>query len=408
MPNALPLPVPARRHQDRQPGSALLRAADSLLEALPRLRAASGLATPAVLQAQLLEHLSAFAADATARGVVPAHITAARRLLCSFVDEIIASTAWGAQGQWARHSLLHALDNGHHAGHDPFDLLPGLIKDPITHAPLIELYYVCIALGFEGRLRNTPHAQAQLDALAARLRELLPRQRANAATAQALSPRWQGRASHRRRAVTVLPLWVVTSVGGALLLALWFALNARLDVLARPVHSSIASLPAALQGAPARAAARPRLASELQADAAAARLEVRDEAQRSLVTLPADALFVDGSARLTPLASDLLSRVAQALRGVMGAPGAGGEVAVVGHGDDEALNSLQYPSNWHFTRARAQAVADALMAQRVAPARAEGRAEFEPRAPNTTAAGRALNRRIDIELRLPRPDEATP
>jgi type VI secretion system protein ImpK len=49
-----------------------------------------------------------------------------------------------------------------------------------------------------------------------------------------------------------------------------------------------------------------------------------------------------------------------------------------------------------------------LVAHRVAPARAEGRAEFEPRAPNTTPAGRAQNRRVEIELRLPRPDEVAP
>jgi type VI secretion system protein ImpK len=37
--------------------------------------------------------------------------------------------------------------------------------------------------------------------------------------------------------------------------------------------------------------------------------------------------------------------------------------------------------------------------------RAEGRADAEPLVPNRSAAERARNRRIDIELRLPRPDD---
>jgi flagellar motor protein MotB len=44
----------------------------------------------------------------------------------------------------------------------------------------------------------------------------------------------------------------------------------------------------------------------------------------------------------------------------------------------------------------------------VATARAEGRAEFEPRVPATSDAERARNRRIEIELRLPRPEEVQP
>ena len=199
--------------------------------------------------------------------------------------------------------------------------------------------------------------------------------------------------------VAALPLWAAAALCGALLLALWLALNAQLDARAQPVFARLAAVPAALQSSRVAAAAKPRLAAILPTDA---QIDVRDEAQRSLITLPADNLFVPDSARLEPRAGELLSRVAQALR----SPAAqGGEISVIGHGDNAPPPSLQFPTGWHLTRARAQAVADALVAQRVAPARAEGRAEFEPRAANTTAAGRAQNRRIEIELRLPRPAE---
>ena len=226
----------------------------------------------------------------------------------------------------------------------------------------------------------------------------------SAARARTLSPHWRGVATRGHRDLALLPLWAAAAFAGVLLLAAWFALNARLDARARPLFARLAAVPAALQGsAPAAPAARPRLAGLHGVDTPAGPVEVRDEAQRSIVTLPAGALFVAGSTRLDARAQALLRPVAQALQQARAV--AGGELLVIGHGDALAP-SLQHPSNWHFTRARAQAVADALAAHGLAPLRAEGRAEFEPRSGAASSAAHRRNDRIDIELRLPRPDEA--
>jgi type VI secretion system protein ImpK len=83
-------------------------------------------------------------------------------------------------------------------------------------------------------------------------------------------------------------------------------------------------------------------------------------------------------------------------------------VVVSGHSDNVAVSSLQFPSSWHLTRERAQAVATALVQRgtRNERVRAEGLADAEPRVPNTTPAERARNRRVEIVLQLPRPDAA--
>ena len=77
-----------------------------------------------------------------------------------------------------------------------------------------------------------------------------------------------------------------------------------------------------------------------------------------------------------------------------------------GHTDNVPVSSLQFPSSWHLTRERANAVA-AVLAQRGVRSdrvRAEGLADAEPRGSNATPAERARNRRIEIVLQLPRPD----
>ena len=138
----------------------------------------------------------------------------------------------------------------------------------------------------------------------------------------------------------------------------------------------------------------------MQAELARGALQVRDEALRSVVTLPADALFVPGSARIEARQQELLARVAQALKTTPG------QVAVIGHTDNAPVSSPQFPSQWHLSHERARAVMAALVqggigAERL---RAEGRADAEPVAANDSPAARARNRRVEVELRLPRPN----
>ena len=157
--------------------------------------------------------------------------------------------------------------------------------------------------------------------------------------------------------------------------------------------------PGARGSAPADKA-NTRLVTPLAGDVANKSIEVRDDPLRSVVVLPADALFVAGTAQLDPRTTDLLRRIAQALAAQPG------QVVVSGHTDDTAVSSLQFPSNWHLSRERASVVAAALAQRGVRNERmrAEGLADAEPRAPNTTAAERARNRRVEIVLQLPRPD----
>jgi type VI secretion system protein ImpK len=177
-------------------------------------------------------------------------------------------------------------------------------------------------------------------------------------------------------------------------------MNGRIDEMARPVFQQIHAASVALRMDGSTVAAKARLAPSLQADIASGAVQVRDEALRSVVTVPADSLFAAGSAQLDPRRLELLGRVANALKGIAG------QIAVIGHTDDASPNSLQFPSNWHLSRERAQAVMAGLV-QQGAPAErvhAEGRADAEPVVPNDSAANRVHNRRIEIELRLPRPD----
>jgi type VI secretion system protein ImpK len=77
-----------------------------------------------------------------------------------------------------------------------------------------------------------------------------------------------------------------------------------------------------------------------------------------------------------------------------------GTVVVTGYSDNQPIHTLQFPSNFELSTARAQAAA-ALMEQTIGDQSrisAKGMGDAQPVASNDTAAGRAQNRRIEIVL----------
>jgi type VI secretion system protein ImpK len=385
----------------------LLGAANVLLALVPQLRVTTTHADPAGLHHQLLARVKEFETAAQASGVPQQKVIAARYVLCTFIDEVAAATPWGASGIWAEHNLLQEFHDERSGGEKAFKLLERLGEDVGANLDVLELFFVCIALGFEGRYRDKPNGRAQLDAIAARLIDVL-RPEAGRQSSRTLSLRWTGVPLKRSRTLAVLPIWVVVAVGAALVLGAFLFLNARLNNLSRPAFRQIAAVPAALRADGAvKVGAQPattstRLATPLAADVASGAIEVRDEPLRSVVVLPADTLFATGSAQVEARHAALLGRIAQALAAQPG------QVVVSGHTDNAPVSSLQFPSSWHLTRARASAIATVLSqrglkGERV---RAEGLADAEPRVANVTPADRARNRRVEIVLQLPRPDAA--
>jgi chemotaxis protein MotB len=118
--------------------------------------------------------------------------------------------------------------------------------------------------------------------------------------------------------------------------------------------------------------------------------------QRGLVirVLTDSLLFPSGSASLEPQGQPLLSEVAALLNVDHIHP-----IDVEGNTDNVPISG-RFASNWELSTARASTVVRYLVTKGVDPQRlsATGYAEQRPIATNSTAAGRALNRRVEIVL----------
>jgi outer membrane protein OmpA-like peptidoglycan-associated protein len=142
----------------------------------------------------------------------------------------------------------------------------------------------------------------------------------------------------------------------------------------------------------AAAAERRAAAAERDAFAMSKKLELASrESDRGLVITLGDVLFKTASSNLASGAERTLSRVAELLQEYPDRA-----VIVEGHTDD--VGSSAY--NEGLSRQRAQSVTDALIANGVPRNRFEvrGLGESAPAVPNTDAASRQQNRRVEIVL----------
>ena len=118
--------------------------------------------------------------------------------------------------------------------------------------------------------------------------------------------------------------------------------------------------------------------------------------ERGLVirVLTDDLLFDPGQATLQPPAMPLLEHVA----GLLTANGLTNPIRVEGNTDSVPISTPQFHSNWELSTARATAVLSFLLTHGVPASRLSvaGYADQRPIATNTTAAGRSLNRRVDL------------
>jgi chemotaxis protein MotB len=123
---------------------------------------------------------------------------------------------------------------------------------------------------------------------------------------------------------------------------------------------------------------------------------VEREEDKVIITVGAGGAFPSGSAELTDSAKEIMANIAG-----VNAEGSG-KITVSGHTDDVPLIfGSQFRDNWDLAAARSASVVQALEDTGMIPAsrmQAVSYGESKPIESNSTADGRSVNRRIEIEI----------
>lgn len=373
----------------------LTSAATTLLALIAQLRDSASHPDPESLFQHISREVQQFEAIARSKGEPADVILGARYVLCTAIDETVLNTPWGSQSVWATQTLLGTFHNDTWGGEKFFQLLDRLIREPARNLHLLELMYLCLALGFEGKFRVQDRGRAMLATVQDNLYQTIRLQRGE--VERELSPRWLGVQDTRSKLARYVPLWVVAAVSAGVLLLIYSVFVLSINSAASPALAEMASLgrnvPPLVRDRVFVTPPTMDLRDFLQDEIRAGQLEVTDVNRGQVVTIRGDGLFASGSSEVRREIAPLLVAIADALNEVPG------QVTVTGHTDNVPIRSLRYPSNWVLSEARADAVRQ-ILASRVGPERltAQGVADTQPIAPNDTAANRALNRRVEITL----------
>ena len=145
----------------------LVEAANPILAAVPQIRHALRHPDPAGLRVRLRSQLDAFDRAALAAGVAEDRRFVARYALCAVLDDAAGATPWGRD--WLKRGLLSEM-HGDSAGADKFfALLDPMLAQPRQYKELLELFYICLALGYEGRYRGGEGGRLALTQVRTRL-----------------------------------------------------------------------------------------------------------------------------------------------------------------------------------------------------------------------------------------------
>ncbi|BDM64445.1 hypothetical protein NFHSH190041_18970 [Shewanella sp. NFH-SH190041] len=185
----------------------LIDAASPLIGMALRIRSLSHCDNVELVYKQAVEEVKAIELELGENGYEHAVILAYRYVLCSFVDEAVMNTSWGADCIWAEHSLLTRFHNETWGGEKVFTILSRLLGDPERYRQLLEFIFLCLCLGFEGRYRVMDNGREEYERVVSQLHQTLRRLDDNRATA--LTSATKHVIATKYRLGKQLPVWTI-------------------------------------------------------------------------------------------------------------------------------------------------------------------------------------------------------
>jgi type VI secretion system protein ImpK len=138
-------------------------------------------------------------------------VKAVKFALAAFVDETILSTNHPLREEWEKFPLQLEYFGEQLAGVKFFDRLDEMLKQVEAEADVVEVYYLCLLLGFKGKYKVYMEDQLQgiIESTAAQLKKVGRLQEAE------LSPHWKVRDQPEPRKDPGLPLWATIGAAAA-------------------------------------------------------------------------------------------------------------------------------------------------------------------------------------------------
>ena len=302
----------------------------------------------------------------------PAHYA-----LCASIDDVVLNTPWGSTGVWDAHSLVSFFHKGTVAAANASSSCSTQMRqNPGLYLPVIELMYLCMSLGFQGQYRLSPRGPAELDRLREETYAVIVRQR-QAPEPELVAALEGGRGSLSRRPHDgpgvgrgqrwPWPCSPASSCGSRRLSTPRRTICSRACRRCRRPGCRRSCAAAPVRPPPPQPEpVADRLCTLLEPEVKQGVVTVDCKPPYPLVRLKNRGMFASGSATIDPRFVPVLNRLGAALKEEPGT------IEVVGYTDNQPIKTVQFPSNYHLSAARAEAARSVLARVLGDPARTLG------------------------------------
>jgi type VI secretion system protein ImpK len=210
------------RAQQVRPRRSLQDLATGLFSVILSLRGSSSYGSEDALRQRIKAFLDGIDREGLDAGLGQDDIRAVKYPLLAFIDETILGSNWEHRELWRTNPLVNELFNDRLAGTRFFTNLNEIRRGGDARHDLLEVYHLCLTLGFEGQYRVA--GREQLRPLIDEIRRELghdPRDRREIR----LSPNGKRRDNPVAGAAGGFPLWWAVGGGAGALLVLYVILR---------------------------------------------------------------------------------------------------------------------------------------------------------------------------------------
>ena len=218
----------------------LVSAASPLFAIASTLKNTIAMPDLAQLYQDLCHEIKAFENKAQTHNYRSHIILAARYALCSLLDEIILSTSWGNKSIWQTQNLLATFQRESWGGERFFVILERSCEDPAIHIDLLELLYITLSLGYEGKYQHLERSHQQLSETMDSLYDVIQQQRGEFSQKLFLQQSTQPQPKNSLR--TLMPILLTLLFTASLLIGVYCTLNYILHTHSRFLYQELNNL----------------------------------------------------------------------------------------------------------------------------------------------------------------------
>lgn len=168
--------------------------------------------------------LDEFEREARKLGAAAEDIYDAKYAFCATVDEIILRSQLPIRALWERRPLQLAYFGEQLAGEHFFDKLEALRSRGALRVQVLEVFYLCLLLGFEGKYAL--EGSEKLGYLTARVGDELAHHKGRRVS---FAPHWKAPDAIRHQLRGEVPVWAVAAVFGLFAMLAFIGLRTQLD-----------------------------------------------------------------------------------------------------------------------------------------------------------------------------------